>query len=126
MRVRTEETTLAQLLLQRRDQLARSVLILEWVTQWLIGHDDVVVSAANPLDLEIPALLQVVDDPLYGADSYADGVGHVALTGVGLSADRNEDVSVVGEEGPRRKIRLGCANHARHNTASESPLLKSI
>src|SRR5512139_2522956 len=64
------------------------------------AYDGVAVATADPLLDDVPRLLELPDDLLDGALGYADPLGDVPEPGVGGRGEADEDVSVVGQEGP--------------------------
>ena len=89
------------------DQLPDRHLGLERVTEVDLGIDVIPVAATDPFVGDAPRRLEVGEDAGDGAGRDADGVGDVALAHLGVLADRDEHMGVVGQERPRRPIVVG-------------------
>ena len=76
------------------------VVLLSWVAERLFGVDAVVVAAAFTARLDIARVHEVSDDALGGPFGNAHPFCHVANTQIGFSGNGEQDVRVVGEEGP--------------------------
>ena len=77
------------------------VLVLERVPEMLIVHHLIAIPSADAFAAEEPAFLKLVDDALHCTNGDADGIGDIALAQLRVSADRYENVAVVGEKRPR-------------------------
>lgn len=88
------------------ENLADAVTGLERVAQTLVGVHSVVVSATDPLDVEIPTLFEVAENALHGTLGDADETSDVSLAEVGVPEQGEQDVAVVREEGPSTAERV--------------------
>ncbi len=85
---------------------------LERVAERLVPVERVGVAATLPTAGEVAALDQLADDPLGRSFGDADLAGQVPHPHVGVAVQQDENVRVVGQEGPllghelnRRSIR---------------------
>lgn len=76
------------------------MVLFSWVTERLFGVDAVVVTAAFTARPDIAGFHEVSDDALGGPFGDAYPFCHVANTQIGFSRNGEQDVRVVGEEGP--------------------------
>ena len=88
--------------------------LLNWVAQRTIRIDFIVVTASDPGSLHIALLHEVGDDRLGGALGDPDPGGNVPAANAVVKRDADEDVAMVGEEGPGRPRRLLRVVGARH------------
>ena len=65
-----------------------------------VGVDAVVVSTADPFALDVAGLDEVGDDALGGSFGDSDTLGDVTESRVGIAAEAEKDLGVVGEEPP--------------------------
>jgi hypothetical protein len=86
---------------QYLEELTDLVMYLCRVPQRLRRIDPVVVAPALADDLEVAGRLEFGDDALDRSFGDADALGNVPYAEVWLGGDREQDMSVVGEEGPR-------------------------
>ena len=65
-----------------------------------VSSDEVVVSSADFLAGEKAIFLEIGDDALDGSFRDADGGGNLSEDHIGLFREQDNDMGVVGEEGP--------------------------
>ena len=80
--------------------------LLHGVAQRTIRIDLIVVAAPDPGSLHIALLHEVRNDRLGGTLGDPDPHGDVTAANAVVNRDADEDVTVVGEEGPGRPRRL--------------------
>ena len=64
------------------------------------GVDPVVVAASDSFAGDVAGVDEVGDDALCGAFGDPDGLGEVAETRIGVAAQAEQDLRVVGQEPP--------------------------
>lgn len=84
------------------EQFADGVLAFERVAHRDAIEDVVVISTTDLLPPEVPGVLEIVEDSLHRTGCDPDHVAEVALTQIGVAAERYHHVGVIGEERPRR------------------------
>lgn len=84
---------------------------LERMAQVRVGIDVVSVPTSEAFMRDAAVRLEIGDDARDCARSDPHGVRDVALSKLGVLADRDEDVGVIGEKGPLRHLRLGIGQH---------------
>lgn len=70
------------------------------VSEWKISSDVVVVLSADFLAGKEAILFQIGNDALYGSFGDTDGGGDFSEDHIGLFGQEDQDVGMVGEEGP--------------------------
>lgn len=98
------------------------MLVLKGMTEGLRSQNLVLVSAADPLTLQISPFFQLMDDPLNRTNGDADGIRNVSLTQFRITTDSYEHVGVVGEKRPPWKIRFRCCQHRIEITPIQLPI----
>lgn len=84
------------------------VVLFDRVTQRPIVDHAVVVATPDSFADQVATLLKIVNDSLHRSHGDPNGVGHIALAGIRILADNDQDVGVIGEKGPRRDFRFRC------------------
>ena len=88
------------LLVERNDEIVNGVLVFEGVPKGPAVDDPIAITAPDSFALEIPLVLEFVDDALNRSDGEADCVGNVSLAELGVSTEGDQDVRMVGEKRP--------------------------
>jgi len=82
------------------EELADLVMALGRVPHGSVAVDSVDVASTDAANVEVPAFVELADDPLCGTLGDADACRDVAQTSVGLGGDGEQDVRVIGQKGP--------------------------
>ncbi|MFT4866601.1 MAG: hypothetical protein ACI8RE_002799 [Ilumatobacter sp.] len=83
------------------DEIRDLMVFFERVAQWLLGADDVVVSAPQLAAFDASDCFEIGKDLRCRAFGDVDAISDVFEAEVGRRADGKEDVCVIGEERPR-------------------------
>jgi hypothetical protein len=90
------------------EQVGDGAMAFDGVAQRQIGVDLITVTASLAVAGDGAGLLEVLDDVLDGAFGDADAGGDVAEAGIRVFGEADENVGVVGKEGPLTAGRYGC------------------
>ena len=82
------------------EELADLVVLLEGVAERAFWVEHVVIASTDLFAADVTRFLEIRHDADGGPLGDADQVGDVAQAQVGVLGDRQEDVSVVGQERP--------------------------
>ena len=91
------------LVFEQRQEFAEGMTILEWMAKVCVLDDRVAVPATNTLVSQAVCGFKLGDDALHCTLGNSDKIGNLALANIGVASDGQENVSVVGEELPRRR-----------------------
>jgi hypothetical protein len=80
------------------------VILLEWVTQRNIAVYFVTITTAFLCAGDVPSIDKVANDRLGGALGNADKFSDVSGAKVRIAGEADQDVTVIGEEGPLRLV----------------------
>jgi hypothetical protein len=108
------------------DQIRDLMVFFERVTQWLLGADNVMVSAPQLATFDASDGFEVGKDLGCGAFSDVDAIGDVFEAEVWRCADGEEDVRVIGEECPRAFNRHSCSVLVTPDPTHESRSKKRV
>lgn len=73
---------------------------LEGVSEGAVGEDTVLIATADALAFDEAARFKILDDPLDGSFGNTDGQCDFAEHHLRVIVQHDQNVSVVGEEGP--------------------------
>ena len=96
---------------------------LKWVSQRTIGDDLVSISSSYARSSDVAIRNEVGDDRLRCSFGNANSLSDISTSDLGVVGETDEDVTVIGEEGPSRAFILRCRGRFLHSIDRRSKLL---
>lgn len=81
-------------------QVADRAVGFDWMSQWLVGEDFILILPANLLAADEASSFQVLDDSLHGPLGDPDLSSHFSKDLFRLGSEQDQHVGVVGEKRP--------------------------